>query len=82
MDAAPSRSPNVFVHPQALCESRAVGDKTRIWAFAHVLPGAVIGRDCNIRDLCQDPGRRGARAAHTSDASVAYYGARRSRRST
>ena len=22
----------------------------RIWAFAHVLPGAVIGRDCNICD--------------------------------
>ncbi|HET7728400.1 MAG TPA: WxcM-like domain-containing protein [Usitatibacter sp.] len=39
-----------FVHPQALCESSAVGDGTRIWAFAHVLPGARIGRDCNICD--------------------------------
>jgi len=27
-----------------------VGDGTRIWAFAHVLPGARIGRDCNICD--------------------------------
>lgn len=40
----------VFLHPQALCESRQVGDGTRVWAFAHVLPGASIGRDCNICD--------------------------------
>jgi acetyltransferase-like isoleucine patch superfamily enzyme/dTDP-4-dehydrorhamnose 3,5-epimerase-like enzyme len=39
-----------FVHPQALCESTQVGDKTRIWAFAHVLSGATIGVDCNICD--------------------------------
>jgi UDP-2-acetamido-3-amino-2,3-dideoxy-glucuronate N-acetyltransferase len=43
-------SADVFVHPQALCESRAIGRGTRIWAFAHVLPGAVIGCDCNICD--------------------------------
>ena len=41
---------NVFIHPQALCESRKVGEGTRIWAFAHVLPEARIGRDCNICD--------------------------------
>jgi UDP-2-acetamido-3-amino-2,3-dideoxy-glucuronate N-acetyltransferase len=40
----------VFVHPQGLCESQSVGDATRVWAFAHVLPGARIGRDCNICD--------------------------------
>jgi UDP-2-acetamido-3-amino-2,3-dideoxy-glucuronate N-acetyltransferase len=39
-----------FMHPQALCESKAVGAGTRIWAFAHVLPGARIGKDCNICD--------------------------------
>ncbi|MCX5789985.1 MAG: WxcM-like domain-containing protein [Elusimicrobia bacterium] len=39
-----------FVHPLGVCESRKVGEGTRIWAFAHVLPGAVIGRDCNICD--------------------------------
>jgi UDP-2-acetamido-3-amino-2,3-dideoxy-glucuronate N-acetyltransferase len=37
-------------HPQALIESSNIGEGTRIWAFAHVLPGAVIGRDCNICD--------------------------------
>ncbi|MFA5683785.1 MAG: WxcM-like domain-containing protein [Lysobacteraceae bacterium] len=40
----------VFVHPQALCESDAVGEGTRVWAFAHVLPGARVGRDCNLCD--------------------------------
>lgn len=39
-----------FVHPQGLCEATQVGEGTRIWAFAHVLPGARIGRDCNICD--------------------------------
>jgi acetyltransferase-like isoleucine patch superfamily enzyme/dTDP-4-dehydrorhamnose 3,5-epimerase-like enzyme len=39
-----------FVHPQALVESVNIGDGTRVWAFAHVLPGARIGRDCNICD--------------------------------
>jgi acetyltransferase-like isoleucine patch superfamily enzyme/dTDP-4-dehydrorhamnose 3,5-epimerase-like enzyme len=40
----------VFVHPHALCEATRIGAGTRIWAFAHVLPGATIGRDCNICD--------------------------------
>jgi len=39
-----------FKHPQALVESTHIGPRTRIWAFAHVLPGAVIGEDCNICD--------------------------------
>jgi len=39
-----------FVHEKALCESTDVGLGTRVWAFAHVLPGARIGRDCNICD--------------------------------
>lgn len=37
-------------HPQALNESRHIGAGTRLWAFVHVLPGARIGRDCNICD--------------------------------
>ena len=38
----------VFVHDKGLCESESVGAGTRVWAFAHVLPGAVVGRDSNI----------------------------------
>jgi acetyltransferase-like isoleucine patch superfamily enzyme/dTDP-4-dehydrorhamnose 3,5-epimerase-like enzyme len=41
---------DVRVHPQGLCESDDVGPGTRVWAFAHVLPGARIGKDCNICD--------------------------------
>lgn len=41
---------NFFVHEKGLCESTRVGEGTRIWAFAHVLPGATIGAGCNICD--------------------------------
>jgi UDP-2-acetamido-3-amino-2,3-dideoxy-glucuronate N-acetyltransferase len=37
-------------HPTALVESDKVGEGTQIWAYAHILPGARIGRDCNICD--------------------------------
>jgi UDP-2-acetamido-3-amino-2,3-dideoxy-glucuronate N-acetyltransferase len=50
MSDSSARAGTFFVHPQALCESKTIGEKTRIWAFAHVLPGARIGRDCNICD--------------------------------
>lgn len=41
-----------FTHPQALVEAddKDIGPGTRIWAFAHVLPGARIGSECNICD--------------------------------
>ena len=38
------------IHPSSLCDSKSVGDGTRIWAFCNVLGGATIGRDCNICD--------------------------------
>jgi UDP-2-acetamido-3-amino-2,3-dideoxy-glucuronate N-acetyltransferase len=46
----PSR--RFFAHPTALVESDSIGDGTRIWAFAHVLAGARIGRGCNVGDHC------------------------------
>jgi UDP-2-acetamido-3-amino-2,3-dideoxy-glucuronate N-acetyltransferase len=39
-----------FQHPQALVESQRIGEGTRVWAFAHILPGAVVGAGCNICD--------------------------------
>lgn len=39
-----------YAHPNALVESSSIGKGSRIWAFAHVLPGARIGEDCNICD--------------------------------
>jgi acetyltransferase-like isoleucine patch superfamily enzyme len=48
----PASDPGVhfFKHATAIVESKQIGARTRIWAFAHVLSGAVIGEDCNICD--------------------------------
>ena len=37
-----------FVHPLAIVESDAIGEGTRVWAFAHVMRGAIIGVRCNL----------------------------------
>lgn len=43
--------PTALIHPKALIDSGChIGARTRVWAFAHVLPGVVIGDDCNICD--------------------------------
>jgi acetyltransferase-like isoleucine patch superfamily enzyme len=39
-----------FVHERALVETDSIGPGTRVWAFAHVMEGAVIGADCNVCD--------------------------------
>ena len=39
-----------FIHERALVETHSIGARTRIWAFAHVMAGAVIGSDCNVCD--------------------------------
>lgn len=39
-----------YVHPNGICESKNIGKDTRIWAFAHILPNAIIGDNCNICD--------------------------------
>jgi acetyltransferase-like isoleucine patch superfamily enzyme/dTDP-4-dehydrorhamnose 3,5-epimerase-like enzyme len=41
---------DIYIHPNAIVESKNIGKNTRIWAFAHILPEAVIGEDCNICD--------------------------------
>lgn len=39
------------IHEHALVDRGAhVGARTRVWAFAHLLPGSEIGEDCNICD--------------------------------
>jgi UDP-2-acetamido-3-amino-2,3-dideoxy-glucuronate N-acetyltransferase len=37
-----------LLDPWARCDSDQVGDRTRIWAFAHVCAGAVVGEDVNV----------------------------------
>ena len=40
-----------FIHPKALVDDGVVvGNGSRVWAFAHLVRGAVIGEDCNICD--------------------------------
>jgi len=45
MHAAPHRP---SIHPTADVGEATIGEGTRIWQYVVVLPGAVIGRDCNI----------------------------------
>ena len=40
----------MYAHHQSLVETNQIGAGTKIWAFAHILPGAIIGNDCNICD--------------------------------
>jgi acetyltransferase-like isoleucine patch superfamily enzyme len=40
----------VFVHPTALVDTSEVGSGTRVWAFAHLMEGAVVGSNCKIGD--------------------------------
>jgi acetyltransferase-like isoleucine patch superfamily enzyme len=42
----------VQIHPLADVQSRSIGDGTTVWQFVVILPGAVIGRNCNINALC------------------------------
>lgn len=39
---------NVKIHQQSDVQSEHIGAGTRIWQYCVVLPGAVIGTDCNI----------------------------------
>lgn len=42
---------NYFVHEKGICESKNIGKDTKIWAFTHILPKAIIGKNCNICDF-------------------------------
>lgn len=39
-------------HETADVQSEQIGEGTTIWQFCVVLPGARIGRDCNVNALC------------------------------
>lgn len=38
----------IFIHPTADVQTKNIGAQTRIWQFAVVLRGAIIGKNCNI----------------------------------
>ena len=43
-------SKDYFQHELAVIETEKVGKDTRTWAFAHILPSAKVGSNCNICD--------------------------------
>ena len=42
----------MFIHPSSDVQSKQIGEGTRVWQYVVILPGAVIGRDCNICSHC------------------------------
>ena len=41
-----------FIHPLADVQTTTIGAGSRVWQFCVVLPGARIGRDCNVNAQC------------------------------
>lgn len=41
-----------YIHPQAIVETSSIGKDSKIWAFTHILPKAVIGKNVVIADHC------------------------------
>jgi UDP-2-acetamido-3-amino-2,3-dideoxy-glucuronate N-acetyltransferase len=40
---------NYYVHPTSIVdEGCSIGKGTRIWHFSHIMPGAIIGNNCNL----------------------------------
>ncbi|KID57946.1 hypothetical protein JF50_04170 [Pseudoalteromonas luteoviolacea] len=37
-----------MIHQLSDVQTKSIGEKTRIWQFSVVLPGAVLGKNCNI----------------------------------
>lgn len=38
----------MYIHSLSDVQSKQIGNGTRVWQFAIVLPGAIIGENCNI----------------------------------
>ncbi len=44
-----NKTTSYFSHPTAIIdEGASIGDNTNIWHFAHIMPTAIIGNNCNI----------------------------------
>ena len=44
-------------HPTAIIESNNIGKGTTVWAYAHIMKGSKIGKNCNIGDHCYIEGK-------------------------
>lgn len=54
--------PTAFIHPKAHVEGASIGPRSRVWQFASVIRGAILGADCNVASgACFDGSRAGDR---------------------
>jgi acetyltransferase-like isoleucine patch superfamily enzyme len=42
----------VKIHSLCDVQSKAIGEGTTIWQYCVILPGAIIGKDCNVCSHC------------------------------
>lgn len=40
--------PTAFIHPKAHVEGSVIGARTKVWQFASITRGAVLGNDCSV----------------------------------
>lgn len=43
---------SVYIHPSSDVQSNDIGEGTRVWQYVVILPGAKIGKNCNICSHC------------------------------
>ena len=43
---------SIVIHPSADVQTDRIGEGTRIWQYVVILPGATIGRNCNVNAHC------------------------------
>lgn len=54
----PASQAKAFVHPRAEVKDSIIGDGCRVWQFASVVRGAVLGNDCSIASCAIVDGAR------------------------
>lgn len=42
------RPSEIRIHPKAMVDTHRIGRGTRVWAYTHIMAGAVVGRDVNV----------------------------------
>ena len=43
---------SAYIHPLSDVQSNDIGEGTRVWQYVVILPGAKIGKNCNICSHC------------------------------
>lgn len=50
--------PTAFIHSRAHVEGSTIGARTKVWQFASVIRGTVLGSDCNVASCATLDGSR------------------------